>query len=78
VSEHEKKTLVRAAALSQMTLSRFVVQSAYRQAQEVIAGQTRFFLSEEKWQEFCETLDQPAKDVPSLRRLLTEPGVFDS
>ncbi len=59
-------------------LSRFVLQSAYRQAQAVIAAQTRFFLSDEKWQEFCETLDRPAKDLPELRRLLTEPTVFDS
>ena len=38
---------------------------------------TQFFLSEAKWLAFCEALDAPAKDIPELRKLLTEPGIFD-
>jgi predicted DNA-binding antitoxin AbrB/MazE fold protein len=35
-------------------------------------------LSEEDWQQFCEALDAPPKNIPALRKLLTEPSVFDA
>jgi predicted DNA-binding antitoxin AbrB/MazE fold protein len=38
---------------------------------------TQFVLSEERWQEFCEALDAPARKIPALKKLLTEPSVFD-
>jgi Protein of unknown function DUF104/Protein of unknown function (DUF1778) len=37
-----------------------------------------FTLPPEDWQSFCAALDAPARDIPELRRLLTEPGVFDA
>jgi predicted DNA-binding antitoxin AbrB/MazE fold protein len=36
-----------------------------------------FALSPERWDAFCSALDAPAKVVPALRKLLTEPSVFD-
>jgi hypothetical protein len=35
-------------------------------------------LSPEDWQAFCAALNAPAREIPELRRLLTEPGVFDA
>jgi uncharacterized protein (DUF1778 family) len=77
VSEHEKEVLAQAARASNTTVSQFVLQKAYAEAQALLGGQTRFRLSDEKWHEFCEALDAPPKDIPQLRALLTEPGVFD-
>jgi uncharacterized protein (DUF1778 family) len=34
-------------------------------------------LSADKWQAFCEALDRPPRDIPELRKLLTEPSVLD-
>jgi len=39
--------------------------------------QASFTLDDEHWNAFCEALDAPTRDIPELRKLLTEPGVFD-
>jgi predicted DNA-binding antitoxin AbrB/MazE fold protein len=39
--------------------------------------QAHFALSPEQWQAFCTALDAPPKAIPALRKLLTEPSVFD-
>ena len=77
VSEHEKEVLTQAARVSNTTVSNFVLQKAYAEAQSVLAEQNRFRLLERKWRKFCKALDAPVKDIPELRKLLTEPGVFD-
>lgn len=42
------------------------------------ADQVQFDLPEDRWQAFCDALDTPPKDIPALRKLLTEPSVFDA
>ncbi len=42
------------------------------------ADQTAFTLGPDDWQAFCAALDGPPREIPTLRRLLTEPGVFDA
>jgi uncharacterized protein (DUF1778 family) len=77
VSAHEKDVISRAAGTLNTTVSRFVRQMAYAEAQAVLAEQSRFRHSEAKWREFCKALDAPPRDIPALRKLLMEPGVFD-
>ena len=77
VSEHEKEVLARAARASNTTVSQFVLQKAYAEAQAVLAEQTRFGLPPKEWRKFCAALDAPPRDIAELRRLLTEPGRFD-
>ncbi len=77
VSEHEKDVITRAADKVKTTVSNFVLQKAYAEAQAVLAEQNQFRLPEKKWQEFCKALDAPPKDIPALRKLLIKPGVFD-
>jgi len=49
-------------------MSEHIVEQAYP---------VHFYLSPERWNEFCASLDAPPRDLPALRKLLTEPGVFD-
>ena len=77
VSEYEKDVITRAAGALNTTVSNFVLRRAYAEAQAVLAEQSQFRLPEKKWRQFCQALDAPPKDVPALRKLLTEPGVFD-
>jgi hypothetical protein len=42
------------------------------------ADRTAFVLAPDDWQAFCTALDAPPREVPALRRLLTDPGVFDA
>jgi predicted DNA-binding antitoxin AbrB/MazE fold protein len=41
------------------------------------ADQAHFALPPDRWQAFCEALDAPPRDIPALRKLLTEGSLFD-
>jgi len=72
------KTMIRTAAkLRKNTLSGFIIKSSQDAAEFVLAEQTRFVLPEDKWLAFNAALDAPVREIPALRRLLTEPSVFE-
>ncbi len=73
----QRAVISQAAKLKQTTLTNFMVENAFSAAQQILADQVHFYLSQEKWEEFCVALDAPPKDIPALRKLLTKPGVFD-
>lgn len=73
----QKDVIARAAELKQTTMTNFMVEQAFNAAQQILADQAHFYLSPEKWDEFCAALDAPPRDLPKLRKLLTEPSVFD-
>jgi uncharacterized protein (DUF1778 family) len=77
VSQQEKDVLTRAARVVNTSVSSFVVQRAYAEAQAVLAEQSEFRLSDKQWREFSKALDAPPRDIPALRRLLSGRGVFD-
>ena len=77
VSPQEKAMLTRAARALNTTVNRFVLQKACAEAESVLGSPTQFRLSAKKWREFQRALDARPKKLPKLRRLLTEPGVFD-
>ena len=77
VSQHEKDVIARAAGTMNTTVSNFVLQKAYAVAQAILADQSQFRLPDRQWRKFCQALDAPPKDIPALRKLLAEPGVFD-
>jgi uncharacterized protein (DUF1778 family) len=72
-----QKDVARAAELKQTTLTNFMVEQSFEAAQQILADQGHFYLSPDKWDEFCAALDALPKDLPRLRKLLTEPGAFD-
>ncbi len=71
-----KKTLAAAAQAQRRSLSEFVLESAIDRAEEALADRRVFQIPPEKWDAFVEALDTPPRDLPRLRKLLTEPGVF--
>lgn len=73
----QKDVIARAAELKQTTVTNFMVEQAFQAAQQILADQTHFYLTPEKWDEFCAALDAPPREKPRLKRLLAEPGVFD-
>lgn len=74
---HQKEIIAKAAELKQTTMSDFIMEKAYQAASEILAEQTQFILSAEKWAEFCEALDAPPRQIPALRKLLTQPSILD-
>lgn len=81
-SARQKSVLKRAARLQQTTMSNFVLDTAVKAAQDVIAkqklaDQTHFVLPKTEGEAFCAALNAPVKPKPALRKLLTEPSIFD-
>jgi uncharacterized protein (DUF1778 family) len=78
VSARQKEVIAAAAQLNQTTISEFVLEQAYQAARQIVADQTQFVLPKKQWKAFCAALDAPPKSIPALRKLLTEPSVFDA
>ncbi len=78
VSASAKRTLEAAASASNRTVSAFVLESALTRADEALADRRQFHLTRTKWTEFWTALDAPTRPLPRTKRLLAEPGFFDS
>jgi uncharacterized protein (DUF1778 family) len=70
----QKEMIAHAAQIKQTTLTAFMVEHALSAAQQVLADQLHFELSQRRWKAFCAALDRPPKSLPALRRLLTKKG----
>lgn len=73
-----QKTLIRAGAEAKgVATSEFVMNSACKEAEQVLADRQQFTISPERYKAFVQALDQPAQDKPRLRQLLSEPSVLE-
>jgi uncharacterized protein (DUF1778 family) len=66
-----KRTLQRAAAMANKTVSEFLLDSSLRAAFDVLADRHVFQLDEAQWAAFLAALDAPPSDNPRLRRLMS-------
>ena len=78
ISRTAKAKLQAAAAASHRSMSDFVMESALSKAEEMLAERRIFSLSAENWAAFQAALDAPARPLPRLKKLLSEPGFFQS
>jgi uncharacterized protein (DUF1778 family) len=72
-SAQAKRILAQAARARHTNVSQFVLQASLDAAHAVLADHTELRLSPAQWKEFCERLDAPAKVIPALRDLFSEP-----
>ncbi|MGN6199647.1 DUF1778 domain-containing protein [Humibacter sp.] len=73
----EQKTVIeRAAALEGRTVSEFVLSTAVERAEAVIERQRVLRLSDEAFDDFMRTLDEPPQVIPELDRLLRRAPVW--
>jgi uncharacterized protein (DUF1778 family) len=72
-----KQALHTAAAATQRSVSEFVLESALARAEETLIDRRQFGLSAEKWTAFMAALDAPVRPHARLKRLLSEPSVFE-
>ena len=70
VTPTAKRTLQQAAAVSNKTVSEFMLDSSLSAAFDTLADRRVFQLDEAQWAAFMEALDTPPEDNPRLRRLL--------
>jgi len=71
-----KRILASAAAAERRSLSDFVLESALGRAEETLADRRSFHLDAEQWEAFQVALDAPPRDLPRLKHLLSQPGLF--
>ena len=67
----------RAAEVKGKSVTEFVLSSACEKAEQTLLDQRFFSVSEEAWREFHDALERPAQIKAGLRRLLTEPAVWE-
>src|SRR4051795_542973 len=70
VTPNVKRTLQQAAAVSNKTVSEFVLDSSLSAAFDTLADRRVFQLNEAQWTAFMEALDTPPEDNPRLRKRL--------
>jgi uncharacterized protein (DUF1778 family) len=76
-----QETLIRAGAkVRGVNMTDFILESACNRAEQIIADQTSFTLSPQKWKAFTKALDRPPMlhPKPRLKRLLSEPSIAES
>jgi uncharacterized protein (DUF1778 family) len=68
-----QENLIRAGAVRRgVNLSEFILESACTKAEEAIADQVHFIVSEEQWKAFTKALDAPPRVLPKLKKLLSK------
>ena len=77
IENSQKDFLVYAAGLMKMKLSAFVLNSAIKEAETLVATQTQFALAEGQWKAFSAALDRPAREIPKLKKLFRESSPLD-
>ncbi|GAA2071410.1 DUF1778 domain-containing protein [Actinomadura alba] len=77
VDAGQKSLLEAASEAEQTSVSAFVLSAATAAASNVLADRRAFILDEQAWTAFDAASKQPAREVPGLRRLMTDPTVLD-
>ncbi len=78
LSSQAKQILQRAATTSKQSVSKFVLESALSRAEETLADRRSFALDAKQWKLFTKALDAPPRELPRLKKLFQEHGVFES
>lgn len=77
IGNSQKDFLVYAASLRKMKLSAFVLDSALKEAEELVANKIHFPLTDHQWKIFSSALDKPAREIPKLKKLFKGPNIFN-
>ena len=76
-SARQDRIIRQAAEATGKTVTSFVLDAAYTEAQRSLADRSLFRLDEPQWKRFTDALERPTVKKPRLRKLLRTPGVLD-
>ena len=77
VTARQKAVIEHAAMLRQTTMTAFIIEKAYEAAKEIILSERHIILNDAQWQSFNNALNAPAKDLPQLRQLISQPDIWE-
>ena len=72
-----KRTLQRAAAVTNKTLTEFLLDTGLNAAYDTLADRRVFQLDEKRWDAFMAALAAPPKNNPRLRKLLARKPAWE-
>lgn len=72
-----KRTLQRAAAIRNKTLTEFLLDTGLNAAHDALADRRVFQLDAKRWNAFMQALSRPPKDNPRLRKLLARKPAWE-
>ena len=73
----QRNLIDKAASLRNQSRSDFMLEAAYREAENVLLDQRLFLLDEKNFQVFNEILDQPVSDNQALQELLNSQSPWE-
>jgi len=76
LDRHKKSVVVRAAELAGVSITQFIMDRVFPDAERIVLENNRIRLSGRDWTKFCARLDARPKKLPELRKLLREPSLF--
>ena len=68
----QERLLRRAAEVSRKSLTEFIMDSAYRAAEETLLDQRLFLVDDDRYQSLLEMLDRPPSENSGLRDLFAK------
>ncbi|MDD5130755.1 MAG: DUF1778 domain-containing protein [Candidatus Omnitrophica bacterium] len=77
IDDQQKKYLMHVASLRRKKLSAFILESAMKEAEELMADKNNFQLNQSQWKAFSAALDAPAREIPRLKNLFKGPVIFN-
>jgi len=75
--DSQRNLIDRAAALLGKNRSDFMLETACREAENVLLDQRLFLLDQVNFDAFNQALDAPVKDNPALRKLMTRKSPWE-
>jgi uncharacterized protein (DUF1778 family) len=72
-----KRTLQQAAAVTNKTLTEFLLDTGLNAALDALADRKVFQLDKKRWDEFMTALSRPPKNNPRLRKLLARKPAWE-
>lgn len=75
-SSAQKAKLAEAAKLQNMNVSQFILNRSLDAAEQVIADQRLIRVSKEEHDWLLGKLEEPAREIPELKKLFNEPDAF--
>jgi uncharacterized protein (DUF1778 family) len=76
-SSRQTTMIKQAAEATGKTVTAFVLDAAYLEAQRALTDRRLFLLDAKDWSRFTRALDRPAKSRPRLRKLMEQPSILD-
>ena len=77
VSPNRERTIRLASEIKEKSLSEFILDAAFQEAEQTLLEQRLFQVSKDKFENFIDLLDRPPMDNEGLKKLFSKPSPWD-